>query len=367
MARKTPFHEVGIEFGAQMRELFGYWLPWEYANGHVEEHLATRQRVSVCDLDYMAECTIEGNDALAFVQQLFTNDFRDLSVGAIRYTAMCTADGGMVDDGTVWRLDDSRFLYVSGDEADYDWVAEQSQGFDVAIKNITLEWTTLALQGPRSKDALETLTDAALDDIRYYHFIEGRVANVDCLIDRLGYTGEFGYELHFNPEHGEKMWRSLMGAGAACGIAPCGQAALESLRQEAGYILVGNEHDRNTSPLEAGIGWTVKFDKESFNGKDALQQMLHRGLSRSLVWFKLSQDVVVSTGDPVLVGDQKIGHVTSSAYSPTFRRGIALAYVEPRFAIPGVEFSIGTAEGEHRATLSTMPLYDPGDVRSKDW
>ena len=150
-------------------------------------------------------------------------------------------------------------------------------------------------------------------------------------------------------------------------IDPAGYSDLESLRQEAGYILVGNEHDKTTSPLEAGIGWTVKFDKESFNGKDALLKMLHRGLSRSLVWFKLSQDVVVSTGDPVLVGDQKIGHVTSSAYSPTFRRGIALAYVEPRFAIPGVEFSIGTAEGEHRATLSTMPLYDPGDVRSKDW
>lgn len=367
MARKTAFYDVGIEYGAVMRELFGYWLPWEYRNGHVDEHLGTRRRASVCDLDYMAECLIEGKDALAYVQRLFTNDFCDLAVGAIRYTAMCNADGGMVDDGTVWRLAESKFLFVSGNEADFNWLSEQASGFDVELKHITSDWTTLALQGPRSRDVLGELTSAALDEIRYYHFVEAKVAGVDCHIDRLGYTGEFGYELHFHPRHGEKMWKSLMDAGAPWDIVPCGQAALESLRQEAGYILVGNEHNKSRNPFEASIGWTVKLGKASFNGKDALSDVLRRGVKRSLVWFMLHDRAVASTGDSVLNGDEReIGNVTSGAYSPTFDRGIVMAYVEPQFAVPGAPFTVRTANGDdHSATLSRMPLYDPGDVRSK--
>jgi len=211
-ARKTPFYDVGVEIGADMRELFGYWLPWEYGNGQLEEHLGTRKRASVCDLDYMAECAIEGKGALAFVQQLFTADLSTLAVGAIRYTAMCNPQGGMVDDGTVWRMAASRYMFVSGSEADYEWVSEQAKAFDVTLTNLTSEWTTLALQGPLSSAVLAKLTDAPITEVRFYHFIEGTVAGVECVIARMGYTGEFGYELHFHPQHGEKVWRARLEA-----------------------------------------------------------------------------------------------------------------------------------------------------------
>jgi aminomethyltransferase len=364
MTRQTPFHNVGIEQGAQMRDLFGYWLPWEYGAGHIEEHQGTRQRASLCDLDYMGEYTIEGPDALAFVQQLFTNDFRNLPIGGVRYTAMTNFDGNMMDDGTVWRLGESKYMYVSGDEADYEWIQKRSSGFDVQLKNITSEWTTLALQGPASTEILKKLTSVDLGQIRYYHFVEGKVAGVDCLVARMGYTGEFGYELHFHPKYGEDIWKAVMDAGAGDQIVPCGQAALESLRQEAGYLLVGNDHNKSTNPLEAGIGWTVKFDKGDFNGKEALLKILKQGVGRQLVWFKLADDAVANTGDPIMNFGQKIGEVTSGSFSPTIRRGVVMGYVRPEFAIPGVQFSIQTGGKEHRATLSIMPLYDPGDVIS---
>lgn len=365
-ARKTPFYDVGVEQGADMRELFGYWLPWEYHNGRLEEHRGTRQRVSVCDLDYMAECTIEGRDALALVQHLFTRDLSSLEVGAIRYTAMCNADGGMVDDGTIWRRGESTYTYISGDQSDYEWVSEQAQGFDATLTDATQTWTTLALQGPRSAEVLAKLTDAPLQEIDYYRFTLGTVAGIECIIARMGYTGEFGYELHFDARHGERMWRSLMEAGAPEGIVPLGQAGLESLRQEAGYLLVGNEHDRSTNPFEAGIGATVSLGKEAFNGKRALEEIVRRGLTRTLVWLKHHDAAVAATGDTVAIGDKPVGRVTSASYSPTLECGVSMAYVEPQYAILGAVLTIRTAAGDHSATLSTMPLYDPGDVRNRE-
>ena len=363
--KQTAFHEVNLGHGAKMREMFGYWLPWEYAAGHVAEHLGTRTRASLCDLDYMGECAIEGPDALAFAQRVFTNDFRDLAVGRLRYTAMCDAAGNMMDDGTVWRFAEDRFRFVSGDEADYDWLVEQAADYDVRVSNITAEVSTLALQGPRSQDVLSKVTDLDLTRVRYYGFIEGRIADVDCLVVGMGYTGESGFEVHFHPRHASAVWVALMDAGSEVDIVPLGQAALESLRQEAGYLLVGNDHDKQTNPLEAGIGWTVKFEKADFNGREALLDILHQGVRRRLVWFRVRDGAVASKGDPIDSGPTRVGEVTSGSYSPTFGDATAMGYVRPEFAIPGVTLSI-TIEGRpHRAVLSVMPRYDPGDWLTK--
>jgi aminomethyltransferase len=363
--KKTAFHEINLEYGAQMREMFGYYLPWEYKPGHFEEHIGTRQRVSLCDLDYMGEFRIEGPDALNFLQKVFTNDYSKQAIGAIRYTAMCNDKGNMVDDGTVWKFGDTKFILISGDEADYDWLTENSKDFNVTVKNITAEHTTLALQGPKSKDVLAKITDCDLDAIRYYHFKETKVDGVDCIVDRLGYTGEFGYELHFHPQYGRQMWTTIMHAGKAFNIVPCGQAALESLRQEAGYLLVGNDHDKNTNPLEAGIGWTVKFGKGDFNGKQALLNIARQGVKRRLVWFKLMGGEVANKGDAIFSGGTRVGEVTSGSYSPTSKTGTAMGYVLPQFAIPGIDFIIEIAGHQCQAKLSVMPLYDPGNVLTK--
>jgi aminomethyltransferase len=365
-SRKTPFYDLGLARGADMRELFGYWLPWEYAEGHVEEHKATRERASLCDLDYMAEFKIVGPQALDFVQNLFTNDFRTLPIGGVKYTAMCNDGGYIVDDGTVWRFGDDEFLYISGDEADYAWVAEQASEFEISLDNITGAWTTLALQGPDAYNILQPLTSGDLRELDYYRFFRSAVDDTDCVIARVGYTGEFGYELHFPPESAAAVWQAVMSAGEDHQIAPCGQAALESLRQEAGYLLVGNDHNKATNPVEAGIVWTIAFEKDRFNGRDALLEILDSGVSRKMVWLKLESDAEASNGDAiVLPGGRKIGEVTSGSYSPTSTCGVAMGYVDSRHAIHRVKCEVVVQGENERATLQVMPLYDPGDLRTK--
>jgi aminomethyltransferase len=362
--KKTAFHEVNLKHGADMRELFGYHLPWEYSPGALEEHISTRQKVSLCDLGYMGKFSIEGPGAQSFVQTLFTRDTGNMKSRSIKYTAMCFPEGTMVDDGTIWKLTNDKFLFISGDEEDYTWISEIAKNFDVNVKNITSEHTTLALQGPKSKDVLSRVTDIDLEKIRYYNFQSGEVAGVDCVVARMGYTGEFGYEIHFHPDSAKKVWTAIMKAGKKHGIVPCGQAALESLRQEAGYLLVGNDHDKSTNPLEAGIGWTVDFAKGGFYGKDALLDILREGVKRRLVWFKIPGGQVARKGDPITSGYMRIGEVTSGSFSPTFDQGTAMGYVRPEFSIHGVDFVIEIQGKSCKAKLSVMPPYDPGDLRS---
>jgi aminomethyltransferase len=364
--RETPFHAVGLEAGAEMRELFGYWLPWQYQRGHVDEHVATRDRVSICDLDYMAEFRITGPAALEFVQQLLTNDFSDLRIGRVRYTAMCNLDGKMVDDGTLWRLGDNEYVLITGSEDDFEWVSGQASKFDVEVSNETSTWTTLAVQGPESRSVVEALVGPGVaDPVRYYGFTRTRVTGSECILARMGYTGEFGYEFHLNPEGAEALWRGLLKEGKSNDILPCGQAALESLRQEAGYLLVGNDHDPTTSPFEAGIGRVVAFGKGEFNGSAALAATRKAGVGRLMVWMKLEGTDVVNPGDPISVDGIEIGHVTSGSYSPTQGRGVAMGYVQPSHAIAGIGVEISSAGVNLPASLSTMPLYDPGDVRTR--
>ena len=361
MVKKTSFYDVNLEYGAKMREMFGYYLPWEYAPGHAEEHLGTRKRASLCDIDYMGIFSIEGPGAMDLVQKLGTNDFSKQAAGAIRYTAFCDANGGMIDDGTVWRLGENQFMIITGSEGDYEWITKNAEGLKVKTKHITDQHATLALQGPKSKAILRKVTAVDLDDIRYYHFVKGQVAGVDSLIACMGYTGEFGFEVHFDAGHSPAVWRAIMRAGARSKIVPCGQAALESLRQEAGYILVGNDHDRNTNPFEAGIGWTVKFAKSKFNGKQTLQDIAREGIKRTLVWFRLPGGEIAKTGDKIFSNDREIGNVTSGSFSPTFKAGTAMGYVAPEFSMSGATFEIEVAGKRFPAKLSTMPLFDPGN------
>jgi aminomethyltransferase len=363
--KKTPFYEVGLASGAQMVELFGYMLPSAYAAGHEAEHLATRNAVTLCDLDYMGEFMVKGPGAFDLVQKVATNDYRGRPVGAVRYTALCDKAGNMIDDGTIWRLGEDDFMIVTGDEADFEWIEENAAGLDVSVTNVTSEHTTLALQGPKSYAVLSRLTDLPLETIGYYRFVPAPVASVECIVARMGYTGEFGYELHFASEYGPRVWEAVMEAGADLGILPLGQEALESLRQEAGYLLVGNDHNKETNPLEAGIGFAVAFGKPEFNGRDALLEIARQGVRRRMVWFDVPGAFVPTGGDRVLSQGRQVGTVTSGSYSPTRRRGTAMGYVTPEHAVPGMSVVIEREGAVHPATLSVMPLYDPGDVVSR--
>jgi aminomethyltransferase len=181
----------------------------------------------------------------------------------------------------------------------------------------------------------------------------------------MGYTGETGYEFHLDPQGAEALWNAILEAGAEYDILPCGQAALESLRQEAGYLLVGNDHDPSTNPFEAGIGRVVRFSKPDFIGREALAAIRRDGVDRIMVWLRLSDDTVADPGATLSVDGRQIGSVTSGSYSPTLRRGVAMGYVEPRFAVPGISIDVGPSEASSVAVLSPMPLYDPGDSRTR--
>lgn len=364
--KRTPFYDVGVAAGADMRDLFGYWLPWEYAPGYVEEHLATRNKVSVCDLDYMAEFRITGPQAADFLSYLVTNAVSDLAVGQVRYTAIVDESGKMIDDGTVWRLGEEEFVLITGAEEDYKWVQEVSSRFDVQVSNETSEWTTLAVQGPNAL-ALTSAVASGVDveALRYYRFERTELLGTDCIVARMGYTGERGYEFHLASSVGAELWKALFAAGQELGVLPCGQAALESLRQEAGYLLVGNDHDPSVTPFEAGIGRVVRFDKGDFHGRDGLAAVREEGVKQLMVWMKGAGSEVAETGDPISVGSREIGRVTSGSYSPTQGRGVAMGYVDPRFAIAGANVEIRSGNGAVTASLSTMPLYDPGDVKTR--
>jgi aminomethyltransferase len=365
-ARKTPFYDVGMSAGAEMRELFGYYLPWHYANGGEAEHLMTREHTSVCDLDYMAEYGIVGPQALDFVQALLTNDFRNLRIGQVRYTAMCQSEGKMVDDGTLWRLGENEYVLITGSEDDYKWVTENAARFDVEVTNRTASWTTLAVQGPESRSVVGALVGSeVVDSLRYYTFTRTSAAGSECILARMGYTGELGFEFHLEPDGGEALWRALMEAGRKSGILPCGQQALESLRQEAGYLLVGNDHDPTTNPFEAGIGRVVRFGKPEFNGRSALASVRRDGVNRQMVWMRLADKSVVSNGDAILVDGAEIGRVTSGSYSPTQARGVAMGYVKTNYVIPGLGVDIRSGSAVRQASVSVMPLYDPGDVLTR--
>lgn len=363
--KKTPFHELGLKMGAQMVELFGYYLPWQYSAGHYSEHLATRSAASLCDLHYMAEFVVSGPQSLPFVEKIATANLTKKGPGSIKYSCFCNEKGMMIDDGTIWCTGRDEYLIITGDESDYSWFSSNAKDYEVEINNVTDAHTTLALQGPKSFKILSKIVSAPLDQIKYYHFIEADVAGVRCKIARMGYTGEYGFELHCSTGAAAAVWNKLFEVGAEHGLVPLGQAGLESLRQEAGYILVGNDHDKQTNPLEAGQGWTVDFAKAEFLGKRALEKVRELGLTKTLVWFDVPGQAVMGKGDLVRSGSKEIGRVTSGSYSPGRKSGTAMAYVRPEYAINGVSYTLVHEETAHTARLSIAALYDPGNVKTK--
>lgn len=364
MTKKTPFYDINVKYDADMRELFGYYLPLEYPLGAKKEHIGTRQNASLCDIDFMPKFTIEGKDAEVFLQHLLTRDITTLDIGEIKYTCMCYPEGTMVDDGTIWKLNENKFLYIGGSEEDFTWISTNAEKYNVDVENISSEYTLMALQGPKAKDILSQITDVNLDALSYYFFREGQVANINCQVARLGYTGEFGYEIHCKPSKAEKVWATILDVGEKYGIVPCGIGAIDSLRQEAGYLLIGSEFDAGTNPFEVGLGWTVNSRKSEFIGKKALLSIATQGVNRRLVWFKVPSGEVMSRGDSVFIGKMRIGEITCGSFSPTFNRGTAMGFVFPEYVIPGVELEIENQSKRIHAILSEKPLYDPGNTRT---
>ena len=363
--KKTPLYAEHIALGAKLVPFAGYEMPVQYPSGIRAEHLAVRGAAGLFDVSHMGEFLVTGPDALAFVSYVTTNDPARLAEGQAQYSVFCHEDGGVVDDLIVYRLGDQRFrLVVNAANLEKDWKHLQglASRFDVRLEDESAAIGLIALQGPKAQEILAPLSSEPLDPIGFYEFTAGTVAGVPGVISRTGYTGEDGFELYVPSDRTAGLWRELLVAGASAGIVPAGLGARDSLRLEMGYALYGNDLDDETSPIEAGLSWLVKLDKEEFVGRDALQRQKDAGVTRRLRGFRLTERGFPRPGYPVVFGGDVVGEVRSGTVSPSLDAGIGTAYLPPEAGF-GDEIAIRIRGKELPAKVERMPFYTAGSVR----
>ncbi len=360
MMKRTPFYEIHLELGAKIAPFAGFEMPIHY-EGIITEHKRVRESVGIFDVSHMGEFKVSGKDALKFLQKVTVNDVSKLAPGRAQYSAMCYENGGIVDDLLVYNLGDYYMVVVNASniEKDFEWMQRHIEG-DVKLENISDEVALLAVQGPNSLLTLQKLTDVDLKQIKYYHFVRGKLADVEMIISRTGYTGELGFELYFDakPELCRRVWSAIMEAGKEFNIGPVGLGARDTLRTEMGYMLYGNDIDGDTNPLEAGLDWIVKFDKGDFIGKESLLKVKSEGLKRKLVGFVIDGRVPPRHGQEIFKDGEKIGFVTSGTFSPILERGIGLGYVDIKFAKPGERITISSHGRNLEGTTVNLPFVE---------
>ena len=330
--KRTPLHAFHVAHGGRMVDFAGWEMPVQYKS-ILAEHLAVRRAAGLFDVSHMGEVDVRGPQAAEFLDHLVTNDVTKLFPGRVLYSPMCYPSGGVVDDLLVYmRGPQDFFLCINAGNVDKDlaWLYEKSATFDVMIANRSSDYALLALQGPRAAAILQPLSSVSLAGLKYYHFTAGAIAGVTCLISRTGYTGEDGFELYHAADEAEKLGEALLAAGAPHGLELTGLGARDSLRLEAGYPLYGHEISQDVSPLAAGLGWTVKFDKSAgFNGRDALLAEKQHGGPKKIVFF-CTGDRRIARADSTVLGPSgaAVGRVVSGTLSPVLNEAIGSALVE---------------------------------------
>jgi len=355
---RTRFNKIHKSLGAKMVEFAGYEMPIQYSS-IIAEHKAVRNSVGVFDVSHMGEFFVTGKNALEFVQLITINDASKLVPGKVQYSAMCYGDGGIVDDLLVYNLAINEYLLVvnaSNIDKDFNWMNENNN-LDVEIKNLSDEYSLLAVQGPNSIMVVEKLLGEEID-LEYYHFKKVEVAGVNVLISRTGYTGEPGYELYFtgNEDTADKIWNAIFNAGKEFDIQPVGLAARDSLRLEMCFCLYGNDIDQTTNPIEAGLGWITKLDKEKFIGHDSLKKIKEEGIKRKLVAMTSEEKTFPRHGYEIMANGNKIGMITSGTVSPVLEKPIALGYVEKEFAQEGTKINF-LVRGKEIPALIVKPPF----------
>ncbi|MFZ5494118.1 MAG: glycine cleavage system aminomethyltransferase GcvT [Verrucomicrobiota bacterium] len=327
----TPLNAFHRRHGGRMVDFAGWDMPVQYRS-ILEEHKAVRQRAGLFDVSHMGEAEVKGPDALRFLQRLVSNDCSKLFPGRVLYTVMCYPTGGVVDDLLVYmRGPDDYFLCINAGNIakDIAWMQEQAKGFHCTVTDRSAGYGQLAIQGPKAAAIVQTLTRTDLAGIQYYHFADGEVAGVKCLISRTGYTGEDGFELYCTAAETEKLAEAVLVAGAPLGLELTGLGARDSLRLEAGFPLYGHEITQDISPLAAGLGWVVKFDKGPFIGSDALAAEKAKGPAKKVVFFRTGDRRIIRAESPVLdASGATVGRVASGTLSPILNEAIGSALVD---------------------------------------
>lgn len=358
--KRTPLFEEYAKYGGKTIDFGGWDLPVQFSSIK-EEHDAVRHRAGLFDVSHMGEIFVEGKDALAYLQHLLTNDISKIAIGGAQYNAMCYETGGVVDDLLVYRLEDEKYLLcvnAANIEKDFEWMKGQVQG-DVTVTNKSDEYAQIALQGPLSEEVLQTLTDVNLDSLKYFKFIENaQVSGYNVLLSRTGYTGEDGFEIYGEPGAIVALWTKILEAGKDKGVIPAGLGARDTLRFEACLPLYGQELSKDISPLEAGIGFAVKLQKESdFIGKNALLAQKENGLLRKLIGVEMIDKGIPRHGYKVFKDGVEIGEITTGTQSPLTKRNIGLALIDAKFAQLDTELEIEIRNKRLKAETCTTPFY----------
>ena len=371
MARRhTPYYHKFVGLGAEIVDRIGFDAAYKFTSVE-EEHLATRQSAGLYDVYYQAIVDIKGRDAERLLQKTLVNDAARLKGGQALYSSVCNEAGGMVDDLTCFRLSPTHYwLCPTPSRVDVitSWMNEQAEGLNACITNLGAGRAYLSVQGPRSREIVTRLTDADLSTtaLPYFTFTRSTMAEVpDTVIARTGYSGELGYELFYPGEYAEHMWDAVIAAGKDYGLIPCGLGALRSVRIEKRYPLYGLDLDETTSPIEAGLAWTVCFDKGEFMGRDSLMRQRDGGVTRTLVAVEFPDlEFLPAAGDEINIGGAPVGRVSSADRGYSLGRSLAMGYVTPDVAA-GTSVTVKSeASGESgTGTLSIKAPYDPERMR----
>jgi sarcosine oxidase, subunit alpha len=364
-AKRTSIHHRHEEAGATMMWTGAWRRPHSYGDPAAEAR-HVHEALGLIDVSTLGKLLVQGPDAAAFLELLYPNRFADLKVGRIRYGVLGTDAGRIMDDGTIGRLDDETF-YVTTTSTGADTVIEWFEwwnavwGMDVEIVNVTGALAAVNVAGPQARELLGRLTDADVSNegIAYLDATEAHVAGVPCLILRIGFVGELGYELHFPSPYGEYLWDTLLARGADLGIRPFGLEPQRILRLEKMHILVGQDTDSESNVLEAGMPWIAKLDKDDFVGKWALEHVQERGFREQLVGFEMTDGVVPAEGGQIVLGGRSAGRVTSARLSPQLGRAIGMAWVRPELAQEDTEIEIRVNGGVASARVRLKPFFDP--------
>ena len=357
--KNTALSHIHESLGAKMVPFAGYNMPVQY-EGVNAEHETVRNGVGVFDVSHMGEFLLTGENALALIQKVTSNDASVLEIGRAQYSCLPNNDGGIVDDLIVYRMKEDQYLLVvnaSNIDKDWNWISSHND-LGVDMRNLSDDYSLLAIQGPKAVEAMQSLTNVDLAAIKYYHFEVGPFAGIDnVIISATGYTGSGGFEIYCKNSEVEQVWHKVFEAGAAFGIKPIGLAARDTLRLEMGFCLYGNDINDTTSPNEAGLGWITKFTKD-FTNSENLKKQKEAGVSRKLIGFELIERGIPRHDYEIVdANGNNIGIVTSGTMAPSLGKGIGMGYVATEFAGVDSEIFIQIRNNKVKAKVVKMPFY----------
>jgi aminomethyltransferase len=358
--KQVTLNDIHVALGAKMVDFAGFYMPVQY-EGVNAEHETVRNGVGVFDVSHMGEFLITGKNALALIQKVVSNDASTLTDGRAQYAYLPNENGGIVDDLIIYRFNEEKYLLVvnaSNIDKDWNWISKFNQEIGAEMRNLSDDYSLLAIQGPKAAEAMQSLTSVNLGAIPYYHFEVGDFAGIEhVIISATGYTGSGGFEIYCKNDQVKQIWDKVFEVGASFGIKPIGLAARDTLRLEMGFCLYGNDIDDTTSPYEAGLGWVTKFTKDFVNA-DFLKAQKENGVGRKLVAFELIDRGIPRHDYEITDGKgTTIGKVTSGTMSPSLKLGIGLGYVPTANAALDAEIFIKVRDKELKAKVVKAPFY----------